>query len=78
MPTYRFSGSKLREIRKERGETIEQLAARQNPPWAATKIYRAELGYHVPRIETIAAFAMALGVRVEDLLELVELDEVSA
>jgi transcriptional regulator with XRE-family HTH domain len=69
---YRFVGAKLRQFREARGESREQFAARQHPPCSVSKIVKAELGYHVPRIETLAGYAASLSVRLEDLLALDE------
>jgi transcriptional regulator with XRE-family HTH domain len=70
VPRYRFDGSRLRALREAGGETREQFAVRQHPPCSVSTIAKAELGYCTPRIETVAQYAMALGVRVEDMLVL--------
>ena len=61
---YRFSGARFRKIREAHGLSRELLAVRI--PCSMATITRAELDYHVPGAERLAAFAAGLGVRMED------------
>jgi hypothetical protein len=46
-------------------------------PCSVSRISHAELNYHTPHVEVLAAMAAALGVRLEDLLVLDEQEVVA-
>lgn len=60
-------GKRLKELRKSRGYTQEEIAEMVNiePP----NISKIECGMHFPQPEKIEKFASALGVSVSDLFE---------
>lgn len=57
--------SPIRTIRRQRGLTAEQLAARAN--LASATVYRAERGIGTPGDSTLEAIARVLKVEVADL-----------
>ena len=66
----RFSGARLRAERKAAGLSPEDVAVRIRRSVAV--VQAAETGKHEPGVEKAAALAAAVGVRVDDLLELVD------
>lgn len=59
--------SPIRTIRREKGLTAEQLAAKAG--LASATVYRAERGIGSPSDETLAEIARVLGVEVAQLHE---------
>jgi transcriptional regulator with XRE-family HTH domain len=63
-------GSKLRELRRERGMTLRALAEAAGVDFTyLSKIENSRIGY-MPAAETIRDLAEALGVEAMDLLQL--------
>lgn len=58
-------GKRVREIRKGRGMTMEQLAEKTG--LSKRQIIRVELGEVNPKLSTICALAKGLGVEVTEL-----------
>jgi len=56
----------LRRIREKRGLSQRALADRAGV--VKSTIYEAEVGRHIPRIQTLEKLADALGVSIVDLL----------
>lgn len=63
----RFSHVRLRELRKERGHSQVEFAARVGQVQAAYSRY--ETGKHKPTAATLRKFAGALNVDIDDLLD---------
>ncbi len=60
--------SRLREIRKNRGLTLADVAARCNPPTTAVTIGRLETGMRQLTIPWVERIAAALGIEPRDLV----------
>lgn len=60
--------SRLREIRKSRGLTLAELAARCDPPTTAVTIGRLETGMRQLTLPWMERIAAALGIEPADLL----------
>lgn len=68
MPTTKeLLGMRIREVRKGRGLSQEQLAERVDVD--PRFVSRIELGKAAPSLETMDAIANALGVEIRDLFE---------
>ncbi len=61
-------GKQIRKFRKERGLTQKELAERVNV--ATGTIQQYELGKREPKLAILQRVALALGVRIEDLVGL--------
>lgn len=70
-PQARLLGAELRELRKEAGFTVRELAAKVGLGHAAVSRY--ETGVRSPAPDTLARLATALGASVECYEELLEL-----
>lgn len=60
--------SRLREIRKNRGLTLADVAARCNPPTTAVTIGRLETGMRQLTVPWVERIASALGIEPRDLI----------
>ena len=67
-PVARRFGVKVREARKQRGETLEQVAHRI-ARMDAKYLGEIERGWHAPTIPTAKRIADALGITLAELLE---------
>ncbi len=65
--SHQFSGRRLRDIRRQRGLSREQLAVRAGMSMSA--VARAEQGHTAPGVDRAAALAEALDVQIADLLD---------
>jgi len=61
-------GTKVRELRELRGQTIEQFA-NSEPSLGVTQLSRIELGQTNPTISTIFLIAQKLGISPADLID---------
>ena len=62
-----FSGRRLRDIRRQRGLSREQLAVRAG--MSMSVVARAEQGLTAPSVVHAAALAEALDVQITDMLD---------
>ena len=62
-----YSGSRLQEIREDRGYSREYLADRSGRSYGS--IYQYEVGRMVPPLPVAERLAATLGVSVTDLIE---------
>ena len=60
----------IREVRRARGFTLEQVAARCSPPTTAQTIGRLETGTRTVSVVWLNRIAEALGVEAADLVRL--------
>src|SRR5258708_6392243 len=77
-PLARRIGERLRELRHERGMTLEALAwARDDARAAGSKGHLSDLerGLAVPNVATLARLADSLGCSIADLVTFPERDE---
>ena len=68
--------TRLREVRKARGLTLEDVAARCDPPTTAQTIGRLETGTRTVSVKWLNRIAAALGVQASDLIDLPESETV--
>jgi len=64
--------TRIREVRKARGLTLEEVAARCEPPTTAQTIGRLETGTRTVSVKWLNRIAAALGVQASDLVDLPE------
>lgn len=62
--------TRIREVRKARGLTLEEVAARCDPPTTAQTIGRLETGTRTVSVKWLDRIAAALEVQPSDLLDL--------
>ena len=60
----------IREVRRAKGLTLEEVAARCDPPTTAQQIGRLELGVRTVSVAWLNRIAPALGVTAADLVQL--------
>jgi transcriptional regulator with XRE-family HTH domain len=70
--TRELLGARIKELRKQKGLTQEQLAERVD--LAARYISLIEVGRSSPSLETIDSIAATLGVELKELFDFVHLD----
>jgi transcriptional regulator with XRE-family HTH domain len=68
--------TRIREVRKARGLTLEEVAARCVPPTTAQTIGRLETGTRTVSVKWLNRIASALGVQASDLVDLPESEAV--
>ncbi len=66
-PLQKQFGQRVRDLRKERGLALEELADRASLHW--TYVGQVERGVRNPTLKNIAALAAALGVPIADLFQ---------
>ena len=71
-PIKKLLGERIREIRKSKGFTQEQLAEMVGVE--PRHISRVEGGYNSPSIERLAKIAEALGVQINEFFNFMHLD----
>lgn len=64
--------TRIREVRKARGLTLEEVAARCEPPTTAQTIGRLETGTRTVSVKWLNRIATALDVHASDLVDLPE------
>jgi transcriptional regulator with XRE-family HTH domain len=64
--------TRIREVRRARSLTLEDVAARCDPPTTAQTIGRLETGTRTVSVKWLNRIAAALGVQASDLVELPE------
>lgn len=62
--------TRIRDVRKARGLTLEDVAARCDPPTTAQTIGRLETGTRTVSVKWLNRIAAALGVQASDLVDL--------
>jgi len=62
--------TRIREVRRARGLTLEDVAARCEPPTTAQTIGRLETGTRTVSVKWLNRIAAALGVQASDLVDL--------
>ena len=62
--------TRIREVRKARGLTLEEVGARCEPPTTAQTIGRLETGTRTVSVKWLNRIAAALGVQASDLVDL--------
>jgi transcriptional regulator with XRE-family HTH domain len=68
--------TRIRDVRKARGLTLEEVAARCDPPTTAQTIGRLETGTRTVSVKWLNRIAAALGVTAGDLVDLPESESV--
>jgi DNA-binding XRE family transcriptional regulator len=71
--TKMLLAANLRRLRKQRGISVEQLAA--DAGLHSTEVTRLERGLREPRLRTVMEVAKALGVPVQDLIASADVQE---
>src|SRR5689334_15208724 len=61
--------TRIREVRRARGFTLEEVAQRCDPPTTAQTIGRLETGTRTVSVGWLNRIARALGVEAQDLVE---------
>src|SRR4051812_46847767 len=61
--------TRIREVRRARGLTLEEVGARCRPPTTAQTIGRLETGTRTVSVGWLNRIAAALGVEAQDLVE---------
>lgn len=67
------TGTNIKKLRKERGLTIRKLQE-YFPFTNPQPIYKWEYGAHLPTVDNLVILAYALGVRIEDILVIEEVE----
>lgn len=68
--------TRIREVRKTRGLTLEEVAARCEPPTTAQTIGRLETGTRTVSVKWLNRIATALGVQASDLVDLPDSEKI--
>jgi transcriptional regulator with XRE-family HTH domain len=68
--------TRIRDVRKAKGLTLEEVAARCDPPTTAQTIGRLETGTRTVSVKWLNRIAAALGVTAADLVQLAQDDTV--